>query len=606
MQELWQQFNNLPEKTVCQSIVETIGKVFSVDVAILLTINPLDGERQYFCSYKSTEILGYQDYEFFQQIALDTDNILIVNDTKTDWQCSEVAQSGFGKDRGTVRSLLAVPLTCQYGFKAYISLYSCQKLRVWQEEEIDLMMMMAAQAGLAISQIYAYEDMKALAKREATINRITTVIRSSLEPQVIYNAIVRELGIALQVNGCALSLWTKSDRYMRCVAFYNPQEDRIIPQETKDWQRSTLSLVPIAQNPLLQRLIAEQQPVCLCDLQQEQDLARFDLPWRSQSRSLLIVPLIFDGEIIGSITLKEANISRSWLNWEIELSQMVASHAAIAVEQARLYETTRRQAIQLQLSENRVKELNNYLTESVLKRFLPEAIANRAATERLILDLSPDPYLITVLFCDLVGFTKLSSQLEVDVLSELLNEYLEGMTQAIFDHSGTIDKFVGDGVMALFGAPEELPLCEQAQRAIATAKAMYNYLVPLNQKWQNKGIWQAGAIPDLQLRCGIHQGRAVVGMFGGKQRKDYTAIGKVVNIAARLQQIAEPNCILFSETVFNCLENADRLATEPKSVQLKGIETDFHCYSFPITTNRQKLAMNSKRAKKATHNFSSG
>jgi adenylate cyclase len=618
---LWQQFHNLSKKTVCQSIVETIGKVFSVDLAILLTIDPLDGERQYFISCKSVDVFhevkadyafvgrstfGCQGYEFFKQIALDTDNILIVDDTKTDWQWQEVAQSSLGKDGEEVRSLLAVPLTCQYGLKAYISLFSCQKLRIWQQEEISLVMMMAAQAGLAISQTYAYEDMKAfeelkaLAKREVTINRITTVIRSSLEPQAIYNAIVRELGVALQVDGCALSLWTKSDRYTRCVAFYNPQENSIIPQETKDWQRSTLSLVPIAQNPLLQRLIEEQQPVCLCDLQQEQDLARFDLPWRSQSRALLIVPLIFDGEIIGSITLREADISRFWRNWEIELSQVVASHAAIAVEQARLYETTRRQAIQLQLSENRVKELNNYLTESVLKRFLPESIANRAATGKLALDLSPDPYLITVLFCDLVGFTKLSSQLEVDVLSELLNEYLEGMTQAIFDHSGTIDKFVGDGVMALFGAPEELSLCEQARKAIATAKAMYTYLVPLNQKWQKKGIWQAGAIPDLQLRCGIHQGRAVVGMFGGKQRKDYTAIGKVVNIAARLQQTAEPNCILFSETVFNCLENTDKLAIEPKSVQLKGIETDFLCYSFPITTHNQKLAMNPKRANKAT------
>jgi adenylate cyclase len=585
MQEvLWQQLNNLSAKTVCQSIVETIGKVFSVDLAILLTINPLDRERQYFISCKLADIFHYQDYEFFKQIALDKDSILIVDDTTTDRQWQEVAQSNLAEDRGKVRSLLAVPLTCQYGLKAYVSLYSCRELRVWQQEEIGLVMMMAAQAGLAISQTYAYEDMKALARREATINRITTVIRSSLEPQAIYNAIVRELGIALQVDGCALSLWTKSDRYVRCVAFYNPQENRIIPQETKDWQRSTLSLVPIAQNPLLQRLLKEQQPVCLCDLQQEQNLARFDLPWRSQSRALLIVPLIFDGEIIGSITLREADSSRLWLNWEIELSQVVASHAAIAVEQARLYETTRRQAIQLQASENRVKQLNNYLTESVLKRFLPEVIANRAATGRLTLDLNPDPYLITVLFCDLVGFTKLSSQLEVDILSELLNEYLEGMTQAIFDHSGTIDKFVGDGVMALFGAPEELPLCEQAQRAIATAKAMYTYLVPLNQKWQAKGIWQAGAIPDLQLRCGIHQGRAVVGMFGGKQRKDYTAIGKVVNIAARLQQIAEPNCILFSETVFNCLENADKLAIEPKSVQLKGIEADFTCYSLFISS----------------------
>ncbi|VEP14057.1 Family 3 adenylate cyclase [Hyella patelloides LEGE 07179] len=579
---LWEQFNNLSHKTVCQNIVDTIGRVFSVDLAILLTINPLNQERQHFITYKSAEIFSSKDYEFFKQIALDTESVLVVNDINTDRQWQEKYQSNFTHHQGKVCSVLAVPLTCQHNFQAYISLYSCQKPRIWQQEDVGLAMMMAAQAGLAISQTYAYEDMKALAQREVTLNRITAVIRSSLEPQAIYNAIVTELGTTLEVDGCSLSLWTKNDRYMLCVGLYKSDESLIIPQETKNWQRSTISLVPIADNPLLQRLIKDREPVCLSDLQQEQDLARFDLPWRSQSRALLIVPLIFDGEIMGSITLRETNNSRHWRSSEIELAKAVASQAAIAVNQSRLYETSRRQAIQLQVSENKVKELNNYLTESILKRFLPEVIANQAATGMLTLDLSPEPHLITVLFCDLVGFTKLSSQLEVDILSELLNEYLEAMTQAIFDHSGTVDKFVGDGVMALFGAPEELPLCQQARRAIATAKTMQHYLLPINRKWRAKGVWQAGEIADLQLRCGIHQGRAVVGMFGGKQRKDYTAIGKVVNIAARLQQIASPNSILLSETVFNCLEKADRKETKAQYVKLKGIKPDFCCYSLSM------------------------
>ena len=591
MQEfLGKESNELSQKTVCQNIVETISKVFGVDVVILLTINPQDQNRQYFATDKTAEILG-TDYELFQQIALDREDILVINDL-CDRECaSEAVRQWQEQDRSTVtfyrekiRSILAFPLTCQYGLKAYISLYSCHEVRTWQDEELRLVMMMAAQAGLAISQTYAYEEMKALAQREVTINRVTAVIRSSLEPYVIYNAIVTELGATLKVEGCALSLWTKSDRYVRCVALYKSQENRTVSQKTQDWQRATVSLVPIAENPLLQKLLQEQKPVCLSDLQQEQNLARFDLPWRSQSRAILIVPLIFDGEIIGSITLREKNTFRDWRNWEIELAQAVASQAAIAVTQAKLYETTKKQAIELQVSENRVKQLNNYLTESILKRFLPEAIVNKAATGELALDLSPEPHLITVLFGDLVGFTSLSSQLEVDVLSELLNDYLEAMTQAIFDNSGTIDKFVGDGVMALFGAPEELSAEQQAEYAIATAKAMSRYLIPLNQKWQAKKVWQAKKIPDLKLRCGIHQGRAVVGMFGGKQRKDYTAIGKVVNIAARLQQTANPNSISLSETVFNCLKTTDKTKIEPKLVQLKGIEPNFRSYSLSVET----------------------
>lgn len=597
MQEfLGKKFNELSQKKVCQNIVETIGKIFAVDVVVLLIINPQErnrqhghptadlesrvSTRQYFVTYKTAELFS-KDCQLFKQIALDREDILVINDTISDRQWQEQHRATIGFEREKVRSILAVPLTCQYGIKAYISLYSCHEVRDWQDEDLGLAMMIAAQAGLAISQTYAYEDMKALAQREVTINRIATVIRSSLEPYVIYNAIVTELGSILKVDGCALSLWTKKDRYVRCVALYKSHENRTISQKTQQWQSSTVSLVPIGENPLLKKLLKERKPVCLSDLEQEQNLARFDLPWRSRSRAILIVPLIFDGEIMGSITLREKNASRRWQSWEIELAEAVASQAAIAVTQGKLYETTKKQAIQLRASENKVKELNNYLTESILKRFLPEAIANSAATGKLILDLNPEPHLVTVLFCDLVGFTKLSSQLGVKVLSELLNDYLEAMTQAIFDNSGTVDKFVGDGVMALFGAPEKLSPQKQAEYAIATAQAMYSYLQPLNQKWQAKKIWQAKEIPELKLRCGIHQGRAVVGMFGGKQRKDYTAIGKVVNIAARLQQIADPNSISVSETVFNWL-SADKTKIEPKLVQLKGIEPNFRSYSLSV------------------------
>lgn len=588
MQDVLPQLNSLSPKMVCQNIVETIAKVFNVDLAVLLTIHCNEGStapkrssenRQYFCSYKSAAIFSDLKQDFFAKVAVPTEAITVVDDVATDYQWQEKFQS-FPLEK--VRSLIAVPLPCQYGIEAYLNLYSCLQPRTWQPEEVGLAMMMSAQAGLAISQAYAYEEMKALAQKELTINKITAVIRSSLEPQAMYNAIVTELGSTLGVAGCTLSLWSKGDRYMHCVALYNPQQEDGIPQETKNWQRSTISLVPIDRNPILQELLRTQKPVCIEDLLQEQQIARFDLPWRAQSRALLVVPLVFQGEIMGSITLREETKSRNWHSSEIELAESVASHAAIAVSQAKLYETSRRQAIQLQASENRVKQLNNYLTESILKRFLPDAIANKAAMGELALDLSPEPHLVTVLFADLVGFTKLSSQLDVDLLSELLNEYLEAMTQAVFEQSGTIDKFVGDGVMALFGAPEEISAEKQAERAIAAAKAMYGNLIPLNQKWQQKNIWQAKKIAKLKLRCGIHQGQAVVGMFGGKQRKDYTAIGKVVNIAARLQQNAQPNSISLSETVFASWQDASEASIQSQHVRLKGISDEFLSYSLEI------------------------
>jgi len=481
-----------------------------------------------------------------------------------------------------VKSSISIPLSDQINLKATLTLHRYRSESSWQPEEIKLAGTMATQASLAIAQMEAYEKMRNLAQREATLNRITNAIRSSLEPQVMFNKIVTELGSALQVDGCSLSLWQKSDRFMRCVAFYNPQEPKSSSNGNSPSQNATSSLVQIADNPVLQQLLQERQPLVFRDLSTNKELARHDLPWHAKSKALLIVPLILDGKIMGSLTLRQASLSRQWAQSEIQLAQAVASQAAIAVKQARLYDTTRKQAEQLQISQQKVEDLNYYLTESILKRFLPEAIANKAAAGKLTLDLEPELHCVTILFCDLVGFTNLSSQLEVNLLSELLNEYLDAMAQAVFEQGGTIDKFLGDAVMALFGAPEVLSSQEQGQRAIATAQAMYRSLQPLNQKWQDKGIGVEEHLPSLQLRFGIHQGNAVVGMFGGQQRKDYTAIGKVVNIAARLQKHATPNSILVSDTVLNNLVLPEHQEMKPQSLQLKGIEPNFIAYLLKI------------------------
>ena len=481
------------------------------------------------------------------------------------------------------RALAIVPLLVESEIIGSITLRQSGTPRNWTEAEIELAEAVADQAAIAINQVLAHQQVKELAQRETTVNHITTTIRSSLEPPVMFATIVRELGEALKVDGCTLSLWTKKDRYVKCVGLYNPHEPQTIIGD-EDWQQATTSSVPISENPILQALLYQKKTVKSTDLERQKNLARYELPWHSKARALAIVPLLVESEIIGSITLRQSGTPRNWREAEIELAEAVASHAAIAVQQAKLYQTTKKQAQQLQIKEQKVRQLNNYLTESVLKRFLPEAIVNKAAKGQLSLDLTPEPRRITVLFCDLVGFTNLSSQLEVLPLAKILNEYLEAMSKAVFDRGGTVDKFVGDGVMAMFGAPETLSYPEQAKRAIATAQTMYFYLQKLNERWQAKTYDTTYRVPQLRMRCGIHQGKAVVGMFGGGQRKDYTAIGKTVNIAARLQSVATPNSILISEAVANALEQ--KLDWEAsKNFQLKGIDQDFRAYTLKVKQN---------------------
>jgi adenylate cyclase len=256
-----------------------------------------------------------------------------------------------------------------------------------------------------------------------------------------------------------------------------------------------------------------------------------------------------------------------------------------------------RNLLALKENERRVVELNTYLTQSVLKRFLPPAMVLKAARRELMLDLRPEPRLITILFSDIVGFTALANTLRSRRVAELLNEYLETMTKVVFDNGGTVDKFMGDAILAIFGAPEEVSPNEQAKRAIATAKSMHHSLSLLNQRWFDHGLMKnnssgsvlEGRIPPnnfhtpVQFRCGIHQGTAVVGMFGSAERADYTAIGPSVNIAARLQQAAAPSQILVSATVADYLEEDEIIKCTP--LQLRGVDETVLTFSVNLEIN---------------------
>ncbi|MGK7929731.1 MAG: response regulator [Spirulina sp.] len=235
-----------------------------------------------------------------------------------------------------------------------------------------------------------------------------------------------------------------------------------------------------------------------------------------------------------------------------------------------------RNLLSLKANEERVKQLNTYLTEAILQRFLPPEMVDKAAKGEMKLELEPEPRLVTILFSDIVGFTKLSNQLQAQGIARVLNEYLQTMTEVVFEYGGTVDKFMGDAIIALFGAPQDCSPEEQVRRSVKTAKAMYRVLDTLNDRWQQQGIVGINGVPPLQFRCGIHQGRAVVGMFGSEQRSDYTAIGPSVNIASRLQEAAQPGRILVSAAVAEYLTLNEK--EEFKYLKLKGIENDVFTY----------------------------
>ena len=165
-----------------------------------------------------------------------------------------------------------------------------------------------------------------------------------------------------------------------------------------------------------------------------------------------------------------------------------------------------------------IKSLNTQIREQVLVRYLPPALINDIFEGKVSMDTKPSTQEITVLFSDLSGFTKMSEEQGAETVADFLNDYLTVMNETIFANNGTIDKFIGDAIMVLFGAPVPMSAKEQAENAARCARAMQAGMVLVNEKWKARGL------NEVSMRIGIHQGTAVVGNFGSAQRVDYTAI----------------------------------------------------------------------------------
>ncbi|MFW5823826.1 MAG: adenylate/guanylate cyclase domain-containing protein [Marinobacter sp.] len=156
---------------------------------------------------------------------------------------------------------------------------------------------------------------------------------------------------------------------------------------------------------------------------------------------------------------------------------------------------------------------------------------------------------LSVFFSDIKGFTDLSEEMEPEALTELLNNYFNEMSEVALRYGGTIDKFVGDSIMIFFGDPSSRGQKEDALACVSMAIDMRNHMKVMRQRWRSQGIRT-----PLEIRMGISSGFVTVGNFGAENRMDYTIIGKEVNLASRLEQLAEPGQILVSYETFSLIK----------------------------------------------------
>lgn len=199
-----------------------------------------------------------------------------------------------------------------------------------------------------------------------------------------------------------------------------------------------------------------------------------------------------------------------------------------------------------------------------LTRYFPRRLAERILASSEGDGLRTERRQVTILFSDLTGFTDLTDRMAPERISEILNEYLREMMSLIEEHGGTLDKFMGDGLMMFFGAPDDMPPGEQARRAVALAAAMQKRLGELAERWLEQGLDH-----DIRARIGIHQDFATVGNFGSEALMSYTAIGGAVNLASRLEGRCPPGKVLVSFPVYAATRGTHSFG-EVEEVQLKG------------------------------------
>lgn len=212
-------------------------------------------------------------------------------------------------------------------------------------------------------------------------------------------------------------------------------------------------------------------------------------------------------------------------------------------------------------------------SRETIRRYVPRAVFEHiVAGDTVGIDV-PTRRRVTVLFADLVGFTDLADRVDPEVLTQVVNDYMTAMSQLVDEHGGIVNEFAGDGLMALFGAPDELDVEDQAASAVRAAQAMQARLPSLNLLWHRLGV-----IEPMQTRIGIDTGVLSVGSFGSEGRMTYTAIGMHTNIAARLQANCEPGQILMSNSSWHLIK--DQIACEPRGeVRCKGVHYPVRVFS---------------------------
>jgi adenylate cyclase len=305
---------------------------------------------------------------------------------------------------------------------------------------------------------------------------------------------------------------------------------------------------------ILNKVSQENRPLHLRDARAEVGFAESDSIVRAGIQAAFCSPLTFQGRMMGVLYADNLETANAFSEADFRLFTTIAAQTGMALASA------------ISRGELRKRDVE----QAAMRLYIPPQIVDKIEATGGEVELGGLMQPVTVLFADIRGFSGISERMDAREVVSMLNEFFTAMTDVIINCGGTLDKYIGDCVMALFGAP--VPASDDAERAVRAAVAMQRRVVELSRSRVGRGL------AEIQIGIGVHTGHAVVGNIGSTQRMQYTAIGDTVNLAARLVSHAASGQIVISSACFSSVSGSS-LCESLGDVQFKGFDRKRDIYS---------------------------
>ncbi|MGB8628632.1 MAG: GAF domain-containing protein, partial [Xanthobacteraceae bacterium] len=466
-----------------------------------------------------------------------------------------------GAELGGMRTIAAVPMLKDQQLIGAITIFR-KEVRPFTDKQIALLQNFAAQAVIAIENARLLNELReSLEQQTATADVLRIISTSPGELGPVYDAM---LANAVRLCDARFGNIYRCDHdTLSLVASHNTPPALIEA-------RSSSPLRPDPQTPT-GRIVTTRTLVHIADLAAEQAYAErkpavVEAVELGGIRTLLLVPMLKDDELVGVLTIYRQEV-RPFTDKQIALMRNFAAQAVIAIKNARLLDDLNK--LNQQLEHRVADQVGEIERMGRLRRFLPPQVADLIVASGTEKQLESHRREITALFCDLRGFTGFSESSDPEDVMALLREYHAAIGQIIVKYSGTLERYAGDGVMVVFNDP--VPVENPALQAVLMALEMRDAIGALTETWHRWGH-------DIGFGIGIAHGFATLGTIGFEGRFDYAAIGTVSNVASRLCDEAKPGQILISPRVLTKVENAVTVETVGEFT-LKGIRRPMIAYN---------------------------